>query len=363
MKKLLAIALVLVMLVGVMAGCGKEEAKGTTIKMWSMWNAAEPQGIVLQEAADAFHEKTGNTVQIEWKGREMNKIILAALEGGEDIDLFEEGQPRIARNYTEYMLDLSDMAKAVGFEEKSYACINNRIRGWTGGALNSIVEQPQIGGIFYNKTAFKEAGVEVPKTWTEFLDVCQKLVDAGWYPLALDSTYSDFNMGYHLARVIGQDKVTELAANGGWAKNEGAVKAADQLLELRNKGFLAAGAPDDFPNGQNKMGIPSPEGKRAAMIVCAQYVINEVTGASTEDVDFGYFGYPAVEGGADPDNNFVGGNGLGIPKASKNAQVAFDFIMFLTRGEFDQKMADAAEQIPAERHQPSSGRTRRGSGT
>ena len=90
MKKILSIMLAALMVFG-LAGCGGGggDAEGTTIKMWTMWNGAEPQGIVLQAAADAFKEKTGNTVEIEWKGREMNKIIMAALESGEDIDIFD----------------------------------------------------------------------------------------------------------------------------------------------------------------------------------------------------------------------------------------------------------------------------------
>ena len=49
--------------------------------------------------------------------------------------------------------------------------------GWL---LNSIVEQPQIGGIFYNKDVFDACGItETPKTWDEFLTVCQTLKDNG----------------------------------------------------------------------------------------------------------------------------------------------------------------------------------------
>ena len=38
---------------------------GVELTYWSMWNAAEPQGQVLQEAADAFSEKTGAKINME----------------------------------------------------------------------------------------------------------------------------------------------------------------------------------------------------------------------------------------------------------------------------------------------------------
>ncbi len=50
-------------------------------------------------------------------------------------------------------------------------------------------------GIYYNARMFEEAGItETPENWEEFIDVCQKLKDAGFTPLAWsmaqDDTYS-----------------------------------------------------------------------------------------------------------------------------------------------------------------------------
>jgi ABC-type glycerol-3-phosphate transport system substrate-binding protein len=39
-------------------------------------------------------------------------------------------------------------------------------------------------GIFYNKKAFKKAGIRVPETWEEFIDNCRKLRAAGYTPIA-----------------------------------------------------------------------------------------------------------------------------------------------------------------------------------
>lgn len=51
------------------------------------------------------------------------------------------------------------------------------------GAVNSIV----YTSIQYSVSAFEEAGVEVPETFDEFLDVCEKLKEKGITPLALKS--------------------------------------------------------------------------------------------------------------------------------------------------------------------------------
>ena len=51
---------------------------------------------------------------------------------------------------------------------------------------------------------------------------------------------------------VGEDAITELDANGGWADSEGAVAAAQEIIDLRNAGYFADGAPDEYPSSQNK---------------------------------------------------------------------------------------------------------------
>ena len=110
-----------------------------------------------------------------------------------------------------------------------------------------------------------------------------------------------------------------------------------------NAGYFVDGAPDEFPSSENKIGFG-----QAAMIVCANYVTAEVNNQTGTQVNWGLFNYPAVDGGADNASAYAGANSLAITSYSKNPQAAFDFIIFLTTGEWDQKMADTAAQIPAD---------------
>ena len=379
MKKILSVLLASVMVLALLAGCSSkpsgeeskapenstpvsaEESKapegnsgeGKTITMWSMWSSGEPQANVIEEAAAAFQEQTGAVVNIEFKGRDVNKVLTASLEAKEAIDIIEDDYQRIANTYPN-ILDLTDMAKAVNYDSWSYACLNNQVIEWTTerddegnvtkeGYLNSIVEQPQVGGVFYDKDAFEAAGVAAePKTWAEFLDACQKIKDSGVGPVAQDSAYANFAFYHQLVRYLGEDKITELATNGGWS-GTAAEQAAQDIIDLRNEGFLADGAPDEFPSSQNKIGFG-----QAAMIVCANYVTAEVNQNTGTEVNWGLFNYPAVDGGVENSAAYAGANSLAVTEYSENPQEAFDFIIFLTTGEWDQKMADAAAQIPAD---------------
>lgn len=347
-KKLISMLLASAMVAGMTAGVAAEDAaadySGVTLTFWSMWNSTEPQGQVIQEAADAFSEQTGATINIEWKGRDINTLIQSSLEAGENIDIFEDDYSRIAKIYKDYCYDLTEMAEAAGYADQSFKCFNDVATEWAG-FLPCITEQPQVGGVFYNKDIFDACGItEVPATWEDFLAACQTMVDNGYQPLALDSAYADFTFAYHLDRYLGEAGVSDLAVNGGWSDNENAVKAAQDIIDFINAGYLADGAPDEYPSSQNKIGLTG----QVAMVVCANYVCAEVNNNTGSEINWGMFNYPSIEGGADPSNAYAGANSLAITSYSENPQAAFDFLMFLTSGEYDQKMADTASQIPAD---------------
>lgn len=359
-KKVLSVLLATAMVATLAAGCGNKNEGGSEsgadggdkkydgveLTYWSMWQNTEPQGKVLQEAVDAWSEETGASVNIEWKGRDIKNILGAALEAEEEFDLYEDDYSRISKNWIEWTADLTDLAEAAGYADNSYAVFNDQATEWAG-YLPCVTEQPQVGGVYYNQDLFDEAGVEAPTTWDEFLDVCKALKDKGIQPMALDSAYASFFFGYHLSRYIGEDATADLAVNGGWSDNAGVAAAADSMIEFIKAGYLADGAPDDFPNSQNKMGLSED----VAMVVCANYVTSEVNNNTGKELNWNLFNYPSVDGaaeGVDQTAAYAGANSIAITKYSENQEAAFDLATYITSGDFDQKMADTAGQIPAD---------------
>ncbi|MBS5522791.1 MAG: extracellular solute-binding protein [Clostridiales bacterium] len=318
---------------------------GKELVYWSMWTSQEPQALVIQEAIDAYEAKTGNTVKVEWKGRDINKIIKTALESGTKIDLFDDDFQRVSTQYVDFEADLEDMATAAGYADFSNSVLTDQVRSWAG-SLKAIYYQPYTSGVFYNKDLFEQAGIsEEPQTWDEFMDACQKLVDAGIEPLALDSAYAMYMYGYQLARYIGQDAVKELVKEGGWSSNEGAKKAAQDMIDAINAGYFESGAPGEYPESENQMGLTL----NVAAIVMASYVCNEIETNTSAGINWGMFNYPSVEGGKDANTVAnVGAQAFAIPSYSENQQEAFDLIMMIVSGEYDQKMAQQTNTIPAD---------------
>ena len=88
-----------------------------SIVYWSMWEEDEPQADVIREAAEAYEEATGISVEIQWKGRGIRSLIEPALDAGEQIDLFDDDYQRMAQEHRDYLAELKGMADTVDYEK------------------------------------------------------------------------------------------------------------------------------------------------------------------------------------------------------------------------------------------------------
>lgn len=354
-KKIVSALLVSAMAVSMLAGCGSSDSGSDSgdskaekeITYWSMWNSTENQAKVIQEAADAYEEETGVHVNIEWKGRDVKTLIGSALQAGEDIDLYDDDYQRVVQNTKDYLVDLTDMAAKADYESHAMPVIYEKALSWGDGKLYTIPYQIYTTGVWYNKEIFKEAGVEdaAPATWTEFLDVCQKIKDAGYNPITCNSDTSvELLYGFQLARYIGQDAVLDCYNNGSWSEVPEAKKAAEDIATLVDKGYFSPNAPANYPDGQNEIGFGE-----SAMILNASWIPNEINQNTGETIDWGFFPWPAVEGGVDgTEASMVGSQGFGIPAKSEMQQEAFDFAMMIATGDYDLKMAESVSSIPSD---------------
>ena len=151
-------------------------------------------------------------------------------------------------------------------------------------------------------------------------------------------------MGYQLARYLGQDGVLDLIDNVKWGEVPEAKKAAEDIYSLFEKGYMSPYAPSNYPDGQNELGFGE-----SAMLLQASWVPNEVVQNTGAELNWGYFPWPAVEGGVDGiEGGMLGAQAFAVTEVSEHKQEAFDFLMTVVIGEFDQKMADAVSSAPAD---------------
>lgn len=345
MKKLLSFLLVLTMLLSVSA---LASAEGKTIVYWSMWESTEPQGQVIQKAVDAYMAASGNTVDLQFKGRTgIREGLEPALEAGTVIDLFDEDIDRVNKMWGKYLLDLEELSKAGDYEVTAIAGLIGACREVGGGTLKSIPYQPNVFNVFYNKEIFAEAGITAePTTWAEFLDVCEKIKAAGYIPLTSDDAYIQTNLGYHLARLLGEAGVHKVVTEGLWAEESAVLKAAQDYQELFDKGYLSPTMGSSvWPANQNgELALGD-----AAMYLNGSWLPNEVKAMTGPDFQWGCFAYPALEGGVTGvEAANYGAQVLAINAKTEVAEEAFEIIKYITKGEFDLLLSQESVGIPAD---------------
>jgi len=358
MKKIIKLVVCLFMIMSlVLVGCARREAvqqvAETDVELvyWSMWNPTEPQALAIQEAVDDWSERTGVTVNISWKGREVRKLLQPALEAGQVIDIFDEDVERVNVTWGNFILDVEEYITQVfpttdgkPYENSVNSALLSLARDLNpDGVLSSIPYQPFLFAFMYNKDTFDAAGIEsVPKTWEEFLEVCEKLKAAGIIPMTVDDAYMDTLPGTHLARLVGYERVREIVTNGLWDDPAVARMAADWEY-MYKRGFISPYAAGNiWPSGQQEIADGS-----VAMYLNGTWLPNEIRDATGPDFRWGTFSYPALEGGVNGTEtaNF-GSQVFAINRESKHPDEAFELIVHLTTGQWDSEIANRSMGVP-----------------
>ncbi|MEF9954205.1 MAG: ABC transporter substrate-binding protein [Clostridium sp.] len=369
-KRTMSLILTTAMAATMLAGCGSKDAAETTaapaaettaagetkaaaagdagsLVYWSMWESTEAQGQAIKEAVDAFTAETGIKVDLQFKGRTgIREGLQPALDAGTNIDMFDEDIDRVNKTWGTYLMDLEDMAKAVDYEKTANPGLIAACREVGEGKLKSIPYQPNVFAYFYNKDIFDKAGVTaVPTTWAELDAACAKIKAAGFTPLTNDDAYITCLFGYHMSRLVGYERTSEIVKNGEWS-DPAVLQTAKAYEDFAKKGYFSDTiASNVWPQGQNM----ELAGGTAAMYLNGSWLPNEVKDMAGEDFKWGCFSYPAVEGGKDGvESSNYGAQVLAINKDSKNADAAFKLICKLTQGEYDAKLADMSNGIPAD---------------
>lgn len=360
-KKILSVLLCTAMVASLAVGCGgnKNSDSGSSssdkLVYWSMWEATEPQGQAIQEAIDAYTKETGVEVDVQFKGRTgIREGLESALKSGTNIDMFDEDIDRVNGTWGSYLMDLEQLAKDNDYEKTANAGLIQACRDVAGGTLKSIPYQPNVFAFFYNQNLFDQAGIkETPKTWDEFLDVCQKLKDAGITPMTMDDAYATCVIGYHLGRYVGEEGVKKIVTEGLW-DDPAVLQMAKDIEELASKGYFSENVGKNvWPNGQNV----ELAGGQVAMYLNGSWLPNEVKATAGPDFKWGCFAYPElgecetnIEGAkaTGTESNNFGAQVFAINKDSQKSKEAFDLITYITKGEYDQKLADESIGIPAD---------------
>ena len=331
--------------------CNGKKAEKAKLVYWTMWNEAEPQGMVIAEAVAAFTKETGIKVEVNFNGREIRKTLQPALDAGETIDLFDEDIERVLNAWGKYILPLDEYAaKAYSTTGgKAYNTVVNKTlynlaKELGGGSVKNIPYQPSAFVTLYNKDLFAKAGITgTPKTWSDFLAACEKLKAVGVPAITVDDAYMASFFGYNMDRLVGEKETLRMVNDKDFTGPQ--VLEFGKIWEnMAKKGYISPKAASNiWPAGQvEEMAVG-----KVAMYLNGTWLPNEIK-AQAPNLNWGAFAWPAMSSKGDGiEANNYGCQSFAINKNTKYPEEAFRLIVWLTTGEWDERLAKESIGIPA----------------
>ena len=315
------------------------EYEGVQLTYWSLLAETDPEAQVLLQAAADFQQTTGAVININWQNGNETALI-DSLTGDLQADLFEVSGNGLQQSLLPFALDLTEQAKNANYEEKSWDVLRSQMLS-RGGTLKAIPYRPYLYGLYYNQQTFDDFGIkEAPATWQDYLTFCQMLKDNGYECLVIDDSRAHLLLELHMERALGWEGLKETMVYAQWRRNEMAATMIQEAINFASTGYLVKGNPAAYPLGQNRLAQSN-----AVFVAGSNVLCREVEVDTLSDMRWGVMAYPGDGPGT---GLLVDADVLAVHKDSVNPEAAFDFIMLLTTGEYDQLRADVTVGIPAD---------------
>lgn len=180
-KKLLVIFTIVALLVPSIFAQGAKESEKIELTMGS-WRADDVAQ--MNKLLEVYSSTMAENVDIQFKPTnpaDYNTTLRLQLDSGTGPDLMyaRSYKPGIELYEAGYFADCSDIDGMKNFTDANKA-------PWMApdGKMFAVPFAAVSHAVYYNKDVFKQAGVEVPTTWEDFLMVCKTLQSKGITPLA-----------------------------------------------------------------------------------------------------------------------------------------------------------------------------------
>lgn len=320
MKKWIAMLLTLTMMLSLCSFAVAESGTTLTVACWDL--ATTP----YYEAIKTAYESTHEGVTIEWvdlASQDYNIKASTMLSGGDTTDVFIVKELSDLQNWAKegFVVNLNDRIAADGYDMSKYAGMD---RSYVLAGTDDYYALPfraDFWVMFYNKTLFDKAGVELPTndmTWDAYKDLAIKMTGDGvygthyhtWLSAAVnwavcdgvnslaDGEYSDLKYFYQMVQDL---------------EDAGACMTYD---ELKASGLHYSGA---FAQGNIAM-MPMGYWYAATLI---NYIKD-----GTADFEWGIAAVPHLEGVA-AGSSFGSPTGISVNSKSANVDAAWDFISWV----------------------------------
>lgn len=220
MKKILAILLTVILVMGVFAGCGRASTDGEDksagkekIVFWYMHGG--PEGQYYEDAIKAFNESQ-DKYEVEGLSIMDKQKFIVGMSGNDGPDVIEVSNQDILTYANSGLLEpMDEMAKNNGYDVEAIYAKQGLESNKHDGVLYGLPYASTVIQMFYNKDILEELGYsEPPKTMEEL------------YKMAAEATQVDENgvitrLGYPLFPLASARQELIYAFGGRWWDTEG----------------------------------------------------------------------------------------------------------------------------------------------
>jgi len=304
--------------------------------LWSHWADEDSKKSFVGEAVKRFKDKNpGFEVEVEWYQKD--KLITAlttSFQSNTAPDIFYL-EPSITGGFPPFVESdlMYDLSKQVGQYIAPWAMPFASYKGMT----YLLPLEAYMPLLYYNKDAFKKAGVQVPASgrlsFDELKDSISKFKSAGYTPFSAGTMDRPWQGSILLESVIlrfaGKDKWQGIPS-GKTAWTDPNVTAAIKYVEDITK----AGA---YPSGVASIKLGDSHGLffggKYAMFPMKTFFggrafVPVENGGMAKDFPLGVMDYPVGKDGNKLSFMQVGGS-YGVAKSSKNAEKAAELLTFM----------------------------------
>lgn len=236
--------------------------------------------------------------------KEINKVLQPQLAGGtppEVVDNDGDGKMDDGALYSQGQLaDLAPLLDAPAWDVsgKKVGDLLDPLAKEFGSYEGKVVEIPYTlnnYGIWYSQKLFRDRGWKVPKTWDEFLALCQEIKSSGMAAYTFAGKYPNYQSEPLLSMAIktgGLDlmKSIDNLEDGAW-KSDVIKQAAEAWQEVGAKYLL-----------QGTLGMTHTESQTrqnngdVALLPCGSWIENEQKKSTPKDFEYGVFPLPSLSG-------------------------------------------------------------------
>lgn len=236
-------------------------------------------------------------------------------------------------NYSNFLdadmlMDISDFDGLSDIKE-TYLNINKDLEYIPMKGTYAVPYMANAAGILYNKDMFKKYGWEIPKTWTEFINLCKKIKKAGEQPIYLGykDTWTCLAPWNALAVGLTDSDVYNQVNKGNTTFEKEYKEVAEKMKMLLNYA-----EPNPYAYSYNDACTAFARGE-AAMYTIGSYAVPQIKSVNP-DMNINSFTFPANESKEDNVlNSGIDLNFAVMKESSEKKEAIYEVLSFLYEDE------------------------------